>query len=314
MKMIIYLLLLTVGFVSYSCGQHQHEENKDSIITKKLYKIKIHKYDSITIPVFFKTIVKNHLIDFYQIDSNLYIDFCKSNDLVYSDSNNIDKFFTLQILHDLFTSKSAENCSMGEILDIPYYWHWINPNPRHSIYFVSTQKLLCKTKTTQEYSKYSSYADIDRTPYLFLSDLVQNTPKYYTTMCDTFSTFGWCSEREMAFVALTKLLNFNGKVIAENNHSWSEFHVKMNAVNGVKDFIVKVDNTFNELDWISADQDFILKWKDYTGNSKLSKWYNQKANSNSELKKISNFIIRKEAIQRIEQKINAYLNAKINNQ
>jgi hypothetical protein len=33
---------------------------------------------------------------------------------------NIKKFYTLQIIHKLFTSKSAKNGSRGEILNIPY--------------------------------------------------------------------------------------------------------------------------------------------------------------------------------------------------
>jgi hypothetical protein len=48
----------------------------------------------------------------------------------------------------------------------------------------------------------------------------------------------------MAFVALTNLLNFEGKVIAEGNHSWSEFIIQLKLKNKqFQNFKVKVDNT-----------------------------------------------------------------------
>ena len=75
------------------------------------------------------------------------------------------------------------------------------------------------TKSHNDFLKYRSYDDIDRTPYLFLSDIVDKDLKYYSESCDTFSTFGWCSEREMAFVALITLLDFEAKVVSEGNHS-----------------------------------------------------------------------------------------------
>lgn len=312
MKITIYIFLSLLGFVSISCGQESNKNNNSNQIGKAEYNVPIYTYDSLTIPVFFKTIITNHLHDFYLIDSSSYSDFCKSNDIVATDSTNIQKYFTIQILHDLFTSKTAANCSQGNILDIPYLWHWVNPNPRHEIYFVKTNQLLSKTKAPQEFSKYKSYADIDRTPFLFLSDLVQESPKYYSASCDTFSTFGWCSEREMAFIALTKLLHFDGKVVAEGNHSWSEFCVQMNTNKGIQHYLVRVDNTFNTVDWIKIEQKDILQWRKYLGSSTLASWYNQKANSNTELQKISNYIVGKEAMSRIEIKIVNYLETSIN--
>lgn len=173
-------------FVAISCGSSEMNKN----IKKRLVEYKVHtfEYDSLTIPNFFSAVIKNHLDDFYKIDSISYNEFCEENDLVSTDSNNILNFFSIKLLHDLFTSQTASDCSKGEILNIPYFWHWTSPNPRYEIYLVETNKLLCQTKPPKEFSKYNSYADVDRTPYLFLSDLFQERPKYYSISCDTFSS------------------------------------------------------------------------------------------------------------------------------
>lgn len=315
MKIITYLLFPLLAFTSTSCGQVSDTAKNYSINQnlKPEYEVNAYKYDSLTIPNFLKTLIENHLVDFYKIDSSSYYELCMHNDIEASDTLNIEKYFTIKILHDLFTSKTASDCSMGDILDIPYFWHWVTPNPRHTIYFVETNQLLSKTKAPLEFSKYNSYADIDRTPYLFLSDLFQEMPKYYSTSCDTFSTFGWCSEREMAFIALTKLLNFSSKVVAEGNHSWSELVIPLKLINGqLQNFIVKVDNTFNSVDLTQIEQINITEWEKKYGSSDLANWYNQKAKSKTELQKISKHLVRKEAMARIENKIVDFLNTKIN--
>lgn len=308
MRVIIKILILLL-FLS-SCWQvsESNQENINIQMKSTKYNVQIFEYDSLTIPDYFKTLLKNHIIDFYQIDSLSYYQLCRSNGLNTTDSMNIKAYFTIKILHDLFTSQTASNCSKGEILNIPYVWHWVNPNPRHDIYFVETNQLLCKIKAPQEFSRYNSYADIDRTPYLFLSDLVQERPKYYSASCDTFSTFGWCSEREMAYIALTKLLNYDGKVVAEGNHSWSEFVIPLMLTNRkLQNFKVTVDNTFNSIIWTKINQHEIAKWKDNYGNSPLAQWYNQKASSEKDLQRVKNHLVSKKFMSRIEIKIVNYL-------
>ena len=164
-------------------------------------------------------------------------------------------------MHDLFTSQSATNGSKGEILNIPYMWHWVTPNPRHQISFTASKTLLQDMKPPIEFSKYNSYADIDRTPFLYLTDLVAESPKYYSESYGEFSTFGWCSEREMAFVFLFEMMGFDGKVMAEGNHSWSEFLITMNLNDkNSANFMVKVDNTFDTLNWETIQNSDINNW------------------------------------------------------
>ena len=230
-----------------SCAENKISVEEESSLQGKTmaFKVKSYKYNASTIPQFFLRLVQNHLVDFKRIENKVYQEHCQSNAIVNKDSTNIHHYFTLKILHDIFTSNSAVNCSKGEILNIPYQWHWVEQNPRHEIVFLENNTLLKDTNPPKNFSRYNSYADIDRTPYLYLSDLSLSTPKYYSKSCDTFSTFGWCSEREMAFVCLLELLGYSGKVVTEGNHSWSEFLVSMKInSNSAQQFLFTVDNTF----------------------------------------------------------------------
>lgn len=272
------------------------------------------KYDSLTIPVFFNSLIINHYKHLHQKDSSLFIEISNQYGFDKNDTNNLKTFYTLRFLNLLFTSQTASSCSKGDILKIPYMWHWVSSNPRHEIKFTENGQDLVKTKPPKEFSKYNSYADIDRTPFLYLSDLCLEKEKYYLSYCDTFSTFGWCSEREMAFIALSTLLDFNGKVVAEDNHSWSEVMVQMKTISknkigtGLKNFVVKIDNTFFSFDWAEISEQEQLNWKNKIGNSSLSKWYNQKAISSTELSKIKTFKVHPMAIKRIENSVVRYLN------
>ncbi len=199
-------LLISIVFFFSSCGQNLSSEQKP------------HTYQSQSIPNFFMRLVTNHKYKFYKRDSLSYLDFCEQNDLNTKDTSNFEKYYTLSILHQLFTSKTARNGSRGEILNIPYFWHWVNPNPRYKIYATENKRLIKDLKPSNDFGRYKSRADIDRTPFLYWTDLFTAKPQYYAAGCDTFSTFGWCSEREMACVCLMDILNFEGKIVAEGNH------------------------------------------------------------------------------------------------
>ncbi len=313
MKRII--TILTFILVQNIGAQAQPSQAKDNFTNEKntAYKVKTYQYGVQPIPQFFKSLVENHKKDFVKMDNLAFQEFCTTHQIDPNSSSNIEKYSTVNILHKLFTCKTASDCSKGEILSIPYMWHWVQPNPRYSIRFVRNKKLLKNTRPPRGFSRYNSYADVDRTPFLFLSDLVHPESKYYSSSCDTFSTFGWCSEREMAFAALTKLLDYEGGVVVAGNHSWSELLVPMQLANGkVKDFIVEVDNTFDFVNWKPATSRQTVNWKKKLRNSKEAKWYNKMARSKSELNKIRKHLVQEKASQRIEKKLVNYLNSNIN--
>lgn len=240
-RIIHYIILMFLSF-SISCGGESIQKNSSE------YVVQNYEYDQLTIPVFFSALIANHLQGFYQLGKDEYSEFCLSHNLDANDSQNLNNYFTLSILHKLFTSQTAADYSRGEILYIPYLWHWVNPNPRHELYFIENDILLSNQSPPSNFANYQTYADIDRTPYLFLSDLVLEQPKYYSDRGGTFYSFGWCSEREMAFIALISLLNYEGKIVATGNHSWSELLIPMIKDDGSKQhFSVTVDNTFNVL-------------------------------------------------------------------
>lgn len=275
----------------------QKKTSDEIAAIQKKSTIPIFAYDSLTIPQFFKALTKNHCAHFYVLDSANYLTFCKSFKIKSSDTDNLNTFFTINILHHLFTSESASNFSKGPILNIPYMWHWTTPNPRYSIYMTETGKKLKDMKPPAEFSKYKSYADIDRTPYLYLSDLASPHLKYRSEDFDTFATFGWCSEREMAYVALLQLLNFKGSVVVSGNHSWTELIVPYHLASGsIANFTATVDNTFNS-----------ISYTPYNKITPTSNWYDRTAHSERELLKIKRHQMSQQAMDRIEQQVTQYL-------
>lgn len=265
------------------------------------YKAVAHSYQELSIPLFFKSLVNNHIRDFAKLDSENYNSICRRFDLDPKDSANLSTFYTIDILHELFTAKTCSDGSRGDILNMPYLWHWTDPNPRHEIYFVENGKLLTSVRHPRGFEKYSTYADIDRTPYVFLTDLLAPEPRYYSTACDTFSTFGWCSEREMAFVSLTTMMGFSANVIAPGNHSWSELNVKMDLKSGgTRNLQVTVDNTFDGFTWAEPNP------------GDRNSQYNRNAHSSSILNNLRAFVVSATASNRIEVQVVGYLENKIN--
>jgi hypothetical protein len=294
-----YLATIFIFFIH--CKSDKEDYKKKPLI------IKNHMYVPSNIPSFISQLLDNHIPYFAISDSLSFKDISSYHNFSKDNQLNISVFYKIHILHKLWTCKNANNGSIGDILKIPYYWHWVTPNPRHDIIDIASDKKLADIKPQATYNKYKSIADIDRTPYLYISDLVAREPRYKSPLCDTFATFGWCSEREMAFVCLTDILGFKGKVVAEGNHSWSELLVDMADNQGViKHFIVKIDNTFDKIDWIPIQQSDIPNWHNYLGDAPLSKWYNEKAHSTLEKEKLTKFLVNENTTQRFENAILSY--------
>jgi hypothetical protein len=282
-------------------SKNQTGENKTDFYPKTF------SYNQTAVPLFFKKLIQNHRKDFHAIDPSGFKDAVTAYHIKEEDSVNAHSFYTLQILHKLFTSHSASNYSRGDILNIPYFWHWTTPNPRYGIIDLETNRKLTEKTPPKEFSKYKSFADIDRTPFLFLSDLVNEKTKYNTPECGNFNTFGWCSEREMAFVSLLSTMGYEGKVTTRGNHSWSEFIVPLqNNQNSKVFFKATIDNTFDKMELESIAASNIPAWRTQK-NDGLGDWYNKKAHTESELNKIRNLQITTAVAQDIEKKVVEYL-------
>ena len=281
------------------------------ITTKKdkQYNTKTYNYKETNLPDFFQQLIKNHQANFHRLDSADYSEFVKRHGLDQENQENRKTFYTLKILHLLFTSKNATNKSRGEIISIPYFWHWVTPNPRYEIIYKETNEKLSQVKTPKNFSKYKSYADIDRIPSLFLADLVSETPKYNHPLLGDFKTFGWCSEREMAFICLLKTLNIEGKVVTKGNHSWSECIVRFKKDQIYESFKVRIDNTFDQMKWekatITSIKQVLTKKNDGMGG-----WYNTTALSKREFTKVNQLIVTPKASKYIENQMVTYLKNK----
>ena len=203
--------------------------------------------------------------------------------------------------HKLFTSSNSENGNNIGIWQIPYFWHWINPNPRCAIYLMPDSTSLDKVKPPSAFSQYKSFAYIDRSPYLYLYDLFCSDTEYYHTTCGRFRTFGWCSEREMAFNAILNLSNVNCKIYVSANHSWSEIYYK-NEDDPI--LLIKIDNTYDRFRIRKAASDLTMQaWKKNIGNGDFTAGYNKQTNNKTELKKLKDLEISEEIAGYLENLI-----------
>jgi len=262
------------------------------------------------LPEFFDDLFIKFLPDYQKLNIRDYQRFCEQNNLDKSNIQNQKQFYKINFYHDLFTGNGASNYVTGGMLKIPYVWHWVDPNPRHSIMFLPDSTLLSSMKPPPGFGRYKTFADLDRVPFVYFSDLVSERPAYYHRRCGSFYTFGWCSEREMAFSALMTLYNYDCKIKQEGIHTWSEIWLEFKKSDGsTKIFIVKVDNTFNIVDWteIAARVEKAVWQKDY-GNGTQVEWYNNKARSKSQIQELNMIIVSNAVKERIEEMVNKALN------
>jgi len=249
---------------------------------------------------------------YVELRNSEYYIFCKKYSIDSSLLSNRNKFFNIYFLHDLFTGSSAQNFTSGGILQIPYFWHWVDPNPRHEITFWINHTKLNRIKPPKRFFKYKSFADIDRIPSLYLADLLTDKPKYFHDECSGFYTFGWCSEREMAYNSLLEILGFKSKIKQSGIHTWSEVLFEFKTTNSeIKLIVFKVDNTFDIINYILVNSNIPVKqWQNKIGRGSTIRWYNKKAHSGSEVNAVKNLIVSSIASKRIKPLIETWLNKK----
>ena len=233
------------------------------------------------LPSFFDQLYAECSAEYAEHTDGDYLALCAELGLDGADTDNRQVFGEVSFLHDLITGVAAEDCRRGGILRIPYFWHWVDPNPRHSIISPPDSLPLVGLTPPTGFERYKSHADVDRVPVLFFSDLVTDEPRYAHEDCGRFFTFGWCSEREMAFVSLMGCLGHEGKVRQSGIHSWSELWCEFTASDGRHvGVIARVDNTFDSLEWFPAPGGLSMdEWLADTGEGAEVGWYNSTARS-----------------------------------
>ncbi|MCE2790377.1 MAG: hypothetical protein LW630_10750 [Saprospiraceae bacterium] len=264
---------------------------------------------------FWNDMISDFHEEFLRVDSAGFAGLCVKHGVSPDDAGNQKKYATLGLLHRMMTSSSPANCSMEGALQIPYYWHWGNSRPRNEIVWTETGQTLLQVRPPAGFNRYQCLADIDRTPILFWKDLLTLKPRYFTPDCDSFYTFGWCSEREMAYQAFLRAINFLpsqesqsfARIIVEGAHSWSEVAVKLNTVSGQEAwFLVSVDNTYGTIKWTPADAGGIAALRSRQGLTKEDRWYNQQAKAALKIQTLQSLQVSVPVQRRIHRQLAAF--------
>lgn len=186
-----------------------------------------------------------------------------------NDSLNIHRYAQIVVLHELFTATDSAN---GSTLrgDAPYMWNnWDNPAANHRLIISRNDTLLVDIDSPT--GKYENFGFEERTPDIFLGDFFSET-KYSHPQYGEFSTFGWCSEREMAFSVLLEAYGIPAMVEAPGVHAWTYAIPEFNRNGKLESFYVRIDNTYNQMEW-GYESDY--------SSTKLQQWYNKQITKHS---------------------------------
>ncbi len=258
-----------------------------------------------SIPDFFRQLALEFREQYAQHHGDEFVVLCLDHGIDQTDAGNQEVYYEIAFIHDLLTGAGASNCARGGLLRIPYFWHWVEPNPRHDIRLRAESVRLVDTPPPAPYVRYRTQADIDRVPALYFSDLVTEEPRYSHPDCGDFYTFGWCSEREMAFTALMYALGYEGKIVQFGIHVWSVLRCRFKSADGsVVMLAVHVDNTFDELRYERLPKDDSPnQWSQDCGHGSQVAWYNRTARSSAQVEGMRNITVAYAASERIRSQV-----------
>ena len=266
---------------------------------------------AVDLPGFLRGLVADNLEVHAAVRADRYARFCSDLDLDPAAEANRRPFRTLSFLHDLFTNHGTRDGSRGGMLGEPYFWHWVQDHPRHEIVRRETGERLTAEAPPEHFGRYQSFADVDRVPSLFLSDLVSETPLYTHPACGDFRTFGWCSEKEMAFSLLTAMLGLPGKIIQEGNHVRSIYLLRAVRRDGRREHVVvEIDNTFDIVMWRRLHHDESpAGWQDQIPEVGMARWYNEQARDHAERRRVAEIRVPPATETRIRELVTDWLAA-----
>ena len=189
---------------------------------------------------------------------------------------------------------------MAERSQFPNLWHWVEPNPRHAIEDLASGTALTNRAPDPRYGKYKTYADIDRTPWIFFRDLVTERPSFRHPLIGDFFSFGWCSEREMAFASLLVGTGHDVRLRQQGGHVWSEVWVSLPSRDGgTQAFVVTVDNTYARISARPAAAGERTEWQSLDGVRFHERWYNRTARDEAERAAVESLEVSPAAARRI---------------
>ena len=232
---------------------------------------------------------------------------CKSLGVPDSSAANREALMPLLFQHGLLTTDDAVDCRRGGAFGTVYLWHWVSPNPRHALRRLPDSTLLTRLPPPPGFAKYKSWADVDRLPSLYLGDLATEHPHYLHPLCGAFQTFGWCSEREMAFGTLLSAQGVKGKIKQEGIHVWTEVLFDLTGADGKpRTGVVAFDNTFDTVEGWPLEGTRAAWAKDFGDGTQVG-WYNRVAGSAAEIEKVKAIQAGPEAARRMTFQIQGWL-------
>lgn len=193
----------------------------------------------------------------------------------FSGTDSLDMLVSkLAYMHLLLTCYYSVDGDTSGGFGIPYFWNYTNHNPRENILNIKKGKTL---KQLPSGTGGASMATLDRTPVIFWSDFMTDEPQYSWGHISAFYSFGWCSEREMAFKAWLTALGIKSTIGIKADHVWTEVELP-----GQPDYFLFIDNTFNRFEvWP------ISKKPPLEVGNKYINWYNQQGSDKTIAKKLN---------------------------
>jgi len=207
----------------------------------------------------------------------------------------------LWAVHQMLTTTSATDGAVGGAFRLPYFWHWTEPNPRLSIVSRPDQQPLVQLEPPPGYGRYKTFGHIDRKPALYLGDVAADEPRYFHPDVGEFSSFGWCSEREMAFCALAAIWGYEVKVVQHGIHVVSVVRLETAAPSPE----VLVDTTFNMFS-LGHTEASLSDWQNDIGEGTSAKWYNEVCHDPHELKAVKEISVPARAKERLVAQVESY--------
>lgn len=273
------------------------------------YIFSLSSHADMSISGYFDQLYKRHSAFYADTRQPVFKKFCTDLELNIENEQNKNLFYRMYFFHDLLTGSACIDFVSGGILKLPYAWHWVRPNPRHTITYKSSNVPLVKVLPPKAFNRYKSYADIDRVPSLYLKDLFSENPKYFHPIVGEFYSFGWCSEREMAYAALMDIFGYACKIKQEGIHVRTGVWLPMAAGNGRRvSVVIEVDNSVDVVAWKRTVKEQSYKtWKSDIGKGTQVAWYNRVAFSDREKRFLNETMVTEKQTQWIERRVNTWL-------
>ena len=217
----------------------------------------------------------------------------QNSEYKFTGNDTLDMLVTkLAYMHMLMTCYYSVDGDTSGGFGIPYFWNYTNHNPRENITNLRKGKTL-KQLPAIAGTQGASMATQDRTPLIFWGDFVTENPTYSYEHISAFYTFGWCSEREMAFKAWLGVLGIKSIIGIRADHVWTEVELP-----GMPGYFLFIDNTFNRFElWP------ISKRPKLEVGNKYINWYNQQGSDKNIQKKLASLTISPKRASFLEHQI-----------